>query len=546
MKRKYWLPLIFAIVFVGGILVGDLLLAPRHARTHGQQKLVDVLNLVHDRYVDKVDMDSLVEMAIPALLGNLDPHSVYIPAADYERSNSELEGKMSGIGISFQLINDTINVIEVISGGPSEKAGIFPGDRIVAVDGEEVTKRKLQDYDVMDLLRGDRGSHVTVTVVRHSAREPLTFELVRDEIPMTSVDVAYMIEPEVGYIRISRFARTTYDEFLNAANRLRLEGAKSFVIDLRGNTGGYMDPAVLIANEFLSGGDVIVSTRGRNVRENQLIAADNSGAFKDYGLVVLVNDFSASASEIFTGAIQDNDRGWVVGRRTFGKGLVQNPILLPDSSEIRLTVQRYYTPSGRSIQKKYTRGEIGDYEAELINRFISGETLNVDSAKINKDDWYQTAGGRTVYGGGGIMPDFFVPEDTSRVTTYYRDVLNQGLLQQFAYEYCDLNRDDLITAKDIDQLMGKLPSNDVLLNSFVQYARSNGVAPRWYYINISQPLIVNQIKNWIARNILGLEGHVRIANSTDIAVSEALKHVNEPVLNDTDSQQKNEKRGNTP
>lgn len=517
-------------------MVGDLLLAPRHARTSGQQKLVDVLNLVHDRYVDNVDMDSLVEMAIPALLSNLDPHSVYIPAADYARSNSELEGKMSGIGISFQLVNDTVNVIEVISGGPSEKAGILPGDRIVGVDGEDITQRKLRDYEVMDVLRGDKGSHVSVTVRRHSARQPLTFELVRDEIPMTSVDVSYMIEPEVGYIRISRFARTTYDEFLNAANKLRLEGAKSFLIDLRGNTGGYMDPAVLIANEFLDGGDVIVSTRGRNIRENQLIAADNAGAFKDYGLVVLVNDFSASASEIFTGAIQDNDRGWVVGRRTFGKGLVQNPILLPDSSEIRLTVQRYYTPSGRSIQKKYTPGALGDYEAELINRFISGETLNVDSAKINKDDWYQTAGGRTVYGGGGIMPDIFVPEDTSRVTTYYRDIVNHGLPQQFAYEYCDLNRDDLISAKNIDELMAKLPANDILLNSFVQYARTNGVAPRWYYINISQPLIVNQIKGWIARNILGLEGHVRVLNSTDIAVTEALKHVDEPLLKDTDSQ----------
>ncbi len=536
MKNKYWSPLVFALVFVGGLLVGDLLLAPRHVRTSGQQKLMEVLNLVQAKYVDKIDMDSLVEMAIPALLSNLDPHSVYIPASDYERSNSELEGKMSGIGISFQLINDTINVIEVVSGGPSEKVGVMPGDRIIAVDGEDITNRKLRDYDVLDLLRGDKGSHVTITINRHSAKQPLTFELVRDEIPMTSVDAAYMIEPEVGYIRISRFARTTYDEFLNAANKLRLEGAKTFMIDLRGNTGGYMDPAVLIANEFLQGGDVIVSTRGRNVRENQLVAADNTGAFKDYGLIVLVNDFSASSSEIFTGAIQDNDRGWVVGRRTFGKGLVQNPIMLPDSSEIRLTVQRYYTPSGRSIQKKYTPGDIGDYESELINRFISGETLNVDSAKIDKGDWYQTSGGRTVYGGGGIMPDIFVPEDTNRVTTYYRDVINHGFIQQFAYEFCDLNREDLAKAKSVEQLLAKLPSDDVLLNSFVQYARTNGIAPRWYYINISQPLIVNQIKGWIARNILGLEGHLRVVNSTDTTIAEALKHVNEPLIKETDSQ----------
>ncbi len=530
MNKKFWLPLCFAIVFVGGLWVGNYLQSIGRVKTAGQQKLMEVLNLIQDKYVDEVDMDSLVELAIPALLSNLDPHSSYIPAAESEAVNNELESKFSGIGISFQIMNDTINVIEVISGGPSEKVGILPGDRIIEVDGEPITGSKITNNDVFSKLRGDKGTHVTITVQRTTSKKPLHFEIVRDDIPVESVDAAYLLQDSIGYVRVSRFARTTYEEFLNACNKLRLQGAQSFILDLRYNSGGYMEPAVLMANEFLERGQLIVSTKGRNTRENSILIGDGSGVFQDYPLAVLVNEFSASASEIFSGAMQDNDRAWIIGRRTFGKGLVQHPITLPDSSEVRLTVQRYYTPSGRSIQKKYTPGDINDYESELVNRFVNGESLNQDSIKLNTEDWYLTMGGRTVYGGGGIMPDVFVPEDTSHVTSYYRDVFNHGLFNKFAYEYCDLNRQDLQRAKSVDELLTMLPNNDVLLNSFVNYAAQNGVPRRWYYINISAPLIVNQLQAFIARHAMGLSAYYEVFNRTDSAVLQAIEQLQKPIV----------------
>lgn len=530
MSKKFWLPLCFAIVFVGGLWIGNLLQGTCRIKGAGQQKLMEVLNLIQDKYVDEVDMDSLVEMAIPALLNNLDPHSAYIPAKDYEAVNSELESKFSGIGVSFQILNDTINVIEVISGGPSEKVGVMPGDRIIEVDGESVTGSKITTTDVFSKLRGEKGTHVTITVQRASAKKPLHFEIVRDDIPVESVDAAFLINDSIGYIKVSRFARGTYEEFLNASNRLRLNGATSFILDLRSNSGGYMEPALLMANEFLEGGDIIVSTRGRNVRDNQIIPADGTGYLQEAPLAVLVNEFSASSSEIFTGAMQDNDRAWIIGRRTFGKGLVQHPITLPDSSEVRLTVQRYYTPSGRCIQKPYTAGDFTDYEAELVNRFLNGESLHEDSIKLNKEDWYLTVGGRKVYGGGGIMPDLFVPEDTSYVTSYYRDVFNHGLFNKFAYEYVDLNRQELAKAKNVDELLNLLPSNEILLNSFVNYAAQNGVPRRWYYINISTPLIVNQLQAWIARHALGIGASYEVSNRTDNVVIEAIRQLQKPLV----------------
>ncbi len=538
MSKKFWLPLCFAAVFVGGLWIGNLLQTSCRIKGSGQQKLMEVLNLIQDKYVDTVDMDSLVELAIPALLSNLDPHSAYIPAADFEAVNSELESKFSGIGVSFQILNDTINVIEVISGGPSEKVGLMPGDRIIEVDGESMTGPKITNNDVFSKLRGEKGTHVTVTVQRNTAKKPLTYEIVRDDIPSTSVDASFLINDSIGYIKVSRFAKDTYNEFLNSANNLWRNGATSFILDLRSNSGGYMEPALLMANEFLEAGDIIVSTRGRNARENQIIPSDGTGFLQEIPLAVLVNEFSASSSEIFTGAMQDNDRAWIIGRRTFGKGLVQHPIMLPDSSEIRLTVQRYYTPSGRCIQKPYTAGDFTDYESELVNRFLNGESLYEDSIKLNKDDWYLTLGGRKVYGGGGIMPDLFVPEDTSYVTSYYRDVFNHGLFNKFAYEYVDLNRQDLSQAKNVEELMQLLPSNDVLLNSFVNYAAQNGVPRRWYYINISTPLIVNQLQAWIARHALGISASYEVLNRTDNVVLEAIKQLQKPlVTNDNNTEE---------
>lgn len=530
MKHKYWMPLAFAAVFVAGIWTGSLFDARQSTDNHARQKLMEVFDLIERDYVDEIDLDSLVEMTIPVMLNNLDPHSAYIPANDLEDANSELEGKFSGIGISFQMLNDTLNVLEVLSGGPSEKGGVMPGDRIIEVDDTIVAGRNIPQNDIVHMLRGEKDTHVTIKVKRGNKKELITFELIRDDIPVESVDAAYMIEPEVGYVRISKFARNTFDEFFQALTKLKLQGATRYIVDLRFNGGGFMEPAVLMANEFLNVGDVIVSTRGRNGDDNITIKADGTGAFRDAELVVLVNEFTASASEIFSGAIQDNDRGWIIGRRSFGKGLVQRPIELADSSEVRLTVQRYYTPSGRSIQKDYTRGHISDYDLDIVNRYANGEILNEDSIKINKDLEFTTAGGRKVYGGGGIMPDLFVPEDTAHVSAYYNVVRDQNLMMKFAYEYCDLNRPQLQTAKTVDALMQKLPSDQVLLNSFVHFAQINGVSPRYNQINISAPLIVNQIKALIARNMLGLSGYYEAYNKYDTTVQKALEKSKEPVI----------------
>lgn len=551
MKKYNWLyPLIFASVFVGGIWLGIILsgsgnsrLFSGRAKTNmaGREKIMNVLNLIDERYVDEVNIDSLVEMSLPAILSNLDPHSSYISAKDFETVNSELESKFSGIGISFQILKDTVNVIEVISGGPSEKVGLMPGDRIIMVDGKDITKTKIGMDDVMKMLRGDKGTHVSVTVKRSNTKQPITFEITRDDIPVESIDAAYMIEPNVGFIRISKFARNTYSEFLQAINKLRIKGAESFIIDLRNNTGGFMDPAVLMANEFLAPGNIIVSTKGKVESENRILEADNLGAFSNYGLVILVNEFSASASEIFSGAIQDNDRGWIVGRRTFGKGLVQSPIVLPDSSEIRLTIQRYYTPSGRCIQKDYKPGDVIDYESELYNRFTNGENLSVDSIKLDIEKKFSTRNGRMVYGGGGIMPDIFVPEDTSMITSYYVTLVNESMPIKYAYEYCDLNREKLQKAKNVDELMSMLPSDDELLNRFANYAAQNGVNKRPVYLNISRPLILSQVKALIARNILGMSAYFEVYNKSDKTVIEALKYVNKPVIVNSNSSD-NEKK----
>lgn len=528
MKNRFWLPLAFALTLIVGIVGGWILANKNRAEGRSVNKLLDVLNYIHEEYVDELPMDSLVELTIPELLKNLDPHSSYIPARDLTQVNSELDGKFSGIGISFQIFNDTLSIVEIISGGPAEKVGLIPGDRILKVDDKEIAGIGLKEDDVFSLLRGPKGSKVVVTVKRHNSSKPLEFELVRDDIPVESIDAAYMLNDSVGYVKVARFGRNTYEDFMKSLATLALDGATSFVVDLRNNGGGYMEPAVLMVNEFLPAGKTIVSTRGRNSYMDQNILSDGSGAFQDYDLVVMINEFSASASEIFSGAVQDNDRGWIVGRRSFGKGLVQSPILLPDSSEIRLTTQRYYTPTGRSIQKAYKLGAIAEYENELINRFNNGEILSADSIKLNIDQVYTTPMGRKVYGGGGIMPDYFVPNDTSNVTSYYINVSNQGLLNKYAYEYTDENRQSLSKARDVDQLLGLLPSDGVLLQDFVRYAVTKGVPARWYYINISAPLIVNQLKGLIARNVLGIPAYYEVVNVADQTLDEAIRHIGKP------------------
>ncbi len=411
---KALLPMILAIGIVGGIFIGkyvaDIQLSPE------EQKLRTILGLIREQYVDEIDIDSLMEKSIPDMLASLDPHSAYIPKSELTMTNNELESSFGGVGVSFQVINDTVTVVEVVSEGPAEKVGMLAGDQILTANGKNLTGQGITSEDVFSTLRGKEGTKVRLKVKRRSSRKPLEFEVTRGEIPSKSVDVTYMTGKDTGYIRVSKFARNTYNEFLEALADLRFRGAKKFVVDLRGNSGGFMDQAIYMANEFLPAGRMIVYTKGRRPENETMAISDGNGQFRNSEIVVLTNEFSASASEIFAGAIQDNDRGLVIGRRTFGKGLVQNQTMLPDSSAIRLTVARYFTPSGRSIQKEYRRGKDGKYEMDIMDRYSHGEFYSQDSIKLDKSKEFITEGGRKVYGGGGIMPDVFVPPDILLIT----------------------------------------------------------------------------------------------------------------------------------
>ena len=519
-----FLPLAGAIILAAGVWLGYCL-ADGDKTTETQRKLAKVLEIINDEYVDEIDIDSVVEGAIPILMSNLDPHSVYISAADRATANQRLDGSFSGIGIQFQQLNDSVCVVEVIAGGPSERAGLMPGDRIIAAGDSILTGPGINADDVRNILRGPQGSEIEVSVVRHGVDDVLKFKIVRNAVPIESIDAAYMVDDNIGYLKVNTFGRNTYAEFLQEIYALDRSGAEAYIIDLRGNVGGYMDPAIMMVNEFLPPNSVIVATKGRNEKENSVVLSDGTGNFDDVPLVVLIDEFSASSSEIFSGAIQDNDRGLIVGRRSFGKGLVQRPFELPDSSEIRLTVQRYYTPSGRCIQKDFVRGDNEGYEAEILERYNHGENFTADSAHINTSEIFKTAGGRTVFCGGGIMPDVFVPSDTSGINKFYLELANASLLNRFAFEYVDLNRDELSKAGDTEELLSMLPSDGVLLSAFASYVKQNGVRLRYYYLNNSRRLIVRQLKALIARDVLGLKAYYEIDNTADTTVLEAIKQI---------------------
>lgn len=520
-----WLPLILAATFLAGMWAGSSFFGSDSPRSRAYNKLNDILHIVEGEYVDKIDVDSLLEQSIPDILAHLDPHSTYIPASDLQAVNDELGGSFSGIGVSFSLINDTITVLDVISGGPSEKVGLLPGDRIVSINDSLSTGKAWNNEKVMTNLRGKKGSKVKLGIKRTTAKDVLTFTVTRGDIPVTSIDAAYLANPTTGYIRVNKFGANTYSEFLQALVSLREKGAKGYVIDLRENGGGFMEPAILMANEFLDEGRLIVSTRGRLMQNNSDTYADGTGGFKDAAVAVLIDEFSASASEIFAGAIQDNDRGMVVGRRSFGKGLVQNQTMLPDSSAIRLTVARYYTPSGRCIQKRYSDGDINAYNNDIVERINHGELYSADSIKLDKSLIFKTVGGRSVYGGGGIMPDIFVANDTSGVTSYYLNVANAGLLNRFAFEYADRHRSELRDSKDVNDLVERLPDEDFLLQEFVNFAADNNIPARWYYINISRNLIVNQLRALIARDILNQSAYFEYTNRSDVALKSAIEQL---------------------
>lgn len=521
-----WYPLVISIAIVLGIVIGNYI-STKKFTLDKDRKINAVLNLIQSEYVDSIDVKDLVEQAIPAIIGNLDPHSYYIPASDIRAENEKLDGSLSGIGVSFFMMNDTANVDQVIPNGPAEKVGMLAGDRIISVNGESIVGGTLTAEGIRSKIRGEKGTKVRIGVKRNTSKKTLTFTITRDDIPMNTIDVSYMLDDKTGYIKIAQFGKNTYDEFFAALSKLKKDGASRYIVDLRGNPGGYMEMAILMVNEFLEQGELIVYTKGRKEREDIQVWSDDQGSFHDAQVAVLIDEYSASASEIMAGALQDNDRGLVVGRRSFGKGLVQKQIYLPDSSAIRLTIARYYTPSHRCIQKDYTLGDEDDYSKELYDRYTHGELYSADSIKVDKSRIFRTANGRIVYGGGGIVPDIFVPNDTTGITTYYRAVANLGLLQQYVYTYVDINRDQLKNVKTVKKLMGMMPSDDALTYDFVCYARDNGVPMRWYYINLSRSLIARQLRALVIRDVLGSEEFYRYYNRTDNTVNAALKALND-------------------
>ncbi|MBE6309854.1 MAG: S41 family peptidase [Bacteroidales bacterium] len=524
-KSTILIPLIIALSIVIGILIGSGFTNDKFISNH-DRKLNTILNLVSDGYVDTVNVNNIIEQTIPQLLSNLDPHTTYIPAKDLTAVNDELDGSFSGIGISFFIMNDTVRIVEVLSGGPSEKAGLLAGDRIVAIDDSLFVGKIVNNQSVFNKLRGKKGTSVRLGIKRATSAKLLYFDLIRGDIPVNSIDASYMVDKQIGYIKVNKFARTTYNEFLNALVKTKNEGAEKYIIDLRGNGGGFMEMAILMANEFLPKNSLIVYTQGRDKKNDQQFWSDGNGSFQEMDIIILIDEYSASASEIFAGAIQDNDRGLIMGRRSFGKGLVQKQFELSDSSAIRMTISRYYTPSGRCIQKDYKKGETA-YNMDIYDRYTHGELSNKDSIRIDTTNIFYTKHNRKVFGGGGIIPDIFVPADTTGITSYYISVSNAGLLQKFAYEFTELNREEFSALDDYKQFLRILPSDYAILNDFISFAAANGVPARWYYINLSKELIVSQLKALIARDIFGNEAFYPIYNKNDRMILKAIKAMNE-------------------
>lgn len=521
-----FMPVIIAISVVAGILIGTF-----YAKHYGgnklgiingsSNKLNALLHVIDDQYVDTVDMSQLVENAMPQILAELDPHSTYIPAQNLEEVNSELEGSFSGVGIQFTIQEDTIHVNSVVSGGPAEKVGLIAGDRIVTVDDSLFVGKGLTNEKAMRTLKGPKGSQVKLGVKRITEKELLDFVVTRGDIPQNTIDAAYMINNDFGYVQISKFGRTTHVELLNAIAQLSHQNCKGMIIDLRENTGGYMEAAIRMVNEFLPEGKLIVYTQGRKYPRMEEYA-NGTGSCQNIPLVVLIDQGSASASEIFAGAIQDNDRGTIVGLRSFGKGLVQQPIDFSDGSAIRLTIARYYTPSGRCIQRPYENGKDSKYEMDWLDRYEHGEFFSADSVKLDKKLRYSTSLGRSVYGGGGIMPDVFVPRDTTGVTSYLMEVSNKGLLIQFSFQYTDRNRARLDHFNDEAELQKYLDKQNIV-EQFVQFAAQKGVKRRNLLINKSRKLLERNLYGNIIYNIQGREAYIRYINRDDATVLKALE-----------------------
>lgn len=524
-NKNRFMPIIMAVCVVAGVLMGTFYANHFSGNriniiNNGSSRLSNLLHIIDDQYVDTVNIDELVEKAIPQILAELDPHSVYISAKDVQKATDDLKGSFSGVGIQFTIRQDTVHVENVIKDGPAEKAGIIAGDKIISIDRKPFVGDSVTNEEAMHRLKGPEGTKVVIGIRRYKEKKPLYFEITRADIEMQSVTATYMIDDSTGYIRIKEFGDKTYAEMLAALADLKTQGFSNLIIDLRDNGGGLLERAVQMANEFLPKNRLIVYTEGRK-SPRQEYRSDGKGSYQHIPLVVLINEGSASASEIFAGAIQDNDRGTIVGRRSFGKGLVQKQIEFPDGSLIRLTTARYYSPSGRCIQKPYKPGDEEDYNQDLLSRYEHGEFFSQDSIK-HSGPAYHTSLGRTVYGGGGITPDIFVAEDTTQVTSYYREALMSGLMLQFAYNFTDNNRPRLQDFTQMEQMANYL-SRQNLVEQFANFADGNGLRRRNLMIMRSHTLLETFINSRIIYNMLDEQAWNQYLNRDDPTVAAALK-----------------------
>jgi carboxyl-terminal processing protease len=523
-----YLPIAFALVLIAGILTGYYLLRSSFVQNyallkgvHGKSTLTELIRYIDKNYVDSVDTKKLNDEAIIGMLLSLDPHSVYIPASEFADANDPLMGNFEGIGIQFKIECDTVMVINTIPGGPSEKVGLLAGDRIVKVDDKSIAGVKIQNDKVMKLLKGQKGTKVKVGIFRKGLKKLIDFTITRDVIPTWSIDISYAVNENIGYVKISKFSATTGDELHKALVDLKDKGVRKLILDLRGNSGGYLQEAITVADEFLPDNKLIVYTQGLH-RPKQVANSTSEGVWDDLPVVVLIDEGSASASEIVSGAIQDNDRGTIIGRRSFGKGLVQEQVSLSDGSALRLTVARYYTPTGRSIQKPYSKGA-EDYYMEYYHRMQDGELENADSVKLNDSLKYKTPGGKTVYGGGGIMPDIFIPVERNAALKFYNESVNKGILYQFAFDYTDRNRATLKSYKNAAQFDKLFNISNNLFNEYAAYAEKSGIKYSPAETAASQKHVSDLMKSYIARNLFDSEGFYPIFLRTDNAFIKAME-----------------------
>ena len=508
-KHTILFPLILAVGIVLGILLGQFVgrnKVESQIRTlisrgglNTTNKIMQTCMLVEHKYVDSISMDSLAELVIPLLVKELDPHSIYIPAHEMQQVHEPLEGEFDGIGVTFNAATDTVVVLSVIPNGPSAKAGLVAGDRIIEINDTIVAGVKMPQNDIVKRLRGKRGTEVKLSLKRQNIDDLVEVNIIRDAIPIRSIESAFMVTDDIGFIRLSQFARTSYIELMQALAQLRMEGMQKLIFDLRDNSGGYLDQAIMIANEFLPKDKLIVYTEDRDGKQIKEFS-NGTGLSSDLALVILIDEGSASSSEILAGAVQDNDRGTIVGRRSFGKGLVQSQLPYADGSALRLTVARYYTPTGRSIQKPYVNGDEQDYEMDMVRRYENNEFFSADSIHFADSLRFVTPKGKVVYGGGGIMPDVFIPLDTADMTKYYIEVTGRNILYRYTMQYADNHREALNKVQTMEELTALLDSDKNLFDDFVRYAATQGVRPNYRDIARSRKVMEAQLRAYIGRN----------------------------------------------